>query len=328
MVDLALLSRRAWLKTIALQTSATGLAALALSGTSRAGEAVAESCGKRVGDQIWVVSTRNLPCSAATQPDLPNYHVQFYSQGTWHRADAASFFAHDDAQRTTIYYVHGNRYQQHDAIYSGWQLYHALTPHLSADQPIRLVVWSWPSEAAAIRPIRDAREKASRTGVEGLFLARFLASQQAVQNTGLIGYSFGARVALGAVHLTGGGNLEGRLLLETPAPDAQYRLAILAGGAEADGLAPGGMFDQTMSRTEQLLNLYNPCDPALKHYRAIDKCTRPQAIGHAGIVGLGWLDTSKITQRDISAIVGRSHDEQRYFHSPSIMGQTRETLVK
>src|SRR5262249_49581824 len=133
---------------------------------------------------------------------------------------------------------------------------------------------------------------------------------------------------LGAIHLTGGGALEGHVLMESPAPDAQYRMAMMAAAAEADGLAPGGMFDQALNRTSELLNLYNPSDPALKHFPAIDKFTRPEPIGYGGVMGLGQIDSSKITQRNVSGIVGRSHDEQRYFHSPSIMGQTRALLVK
>lgn len=321
MLETLPISRRTWLKV-----STLSLAALGAPGLLRAGDGAATSCGKRVGDQLWVVSTRGLSCGFASSPSLPPYHVQYFAQGTWHASDAAGFFAQADPALTTVYYVHGNRYEQHDAIYSGWQVYRALTAHLNPDQHLRLVVWSWPSEMAAVRPVRDAREKASRTGVEGLFLARFLASSSPDVPTGMIAYSFGARVALGAVHLTAGGALEGRVLLETPPTQAQYRLAILAGGAEADGLAPGGLFDQTLSRTEELLNLYNTCDPALKHFRAIDKCTRPAAMGYAGVLGL--VDRSKITERNVAGIVGRSHDEQRYFHSPSIMSQTRATLVK
>lgn len=286
-------------------------------------------CGKRVGDQIWIVSTRDLSCHAARVVELPNYAVQYYAQSAWHESDAAQLLGDKSFAGNTVFYVHGNRYEQHDAIYSGWQVYHALTKHLATDQPLRLVIWSWPSEKATNRPIRDAREKVSRTGVEGYFLARFLRDWPTDAPTGIIAYSFGARVTLSATHLLGGGELEGYALFEQPTIRSQLRVALLAGGAEADGLLPGGSFAFAPQSIEKLLNLYNPCDPALKHYRVVDKCTRPEAIGYVGVAGEGTLRASgaNIAQRNVSGIIGRSHDEELYFRSESIMRQVRDFLI-
>src|SRR5690606_32277769 len=120
----------------------------------------------------------------------------------WHRADAATLLAHDDPARPTVIFVHGNRFSADDAITSGWQAYHALT-RCASDQPVRFVIWSWPSDKQG-GPIRDARTKSSRTLVEGYYLARLMTRIQPEVSTGIVGYSFGSRVALGAVHLAGG----------------------------------------------------------------------------------------------------------------------------
>ncbi len=307
------------------------LCALCHVSIAHAGDGTISSASeKRVGDQIWIVSTRHLDCSAARIDALPNYSVQYFAQCDWHESDARQLLDNVGFAGTTVFYVHGNRYEQHDAIYSGWQVYQALARQRAAGQPLRLVIWSWPSEKAAQRPIRDAREKASRTAAEGYFLARFWQEWPSDVPTGIIGYSFGARVTLGGLHLLSGGQLEGYALQSQPTMSHQLRVALLAGGAEYDGLLPGGMFGHALNSSERLLNLYNPCDPALKHYRVIDKFVRPEAIGCVGVGGENSLTNggANITQRNVSGIIGRSHDEERYFHSDSIMRDVREFFLE
>lgn len=284
--------------------------------------------GKRPGDQIWVVCTRHLGCEAATEA-LPNYRVRYFAQHAWHSSSASAFVAQDNPAMPTVIFIHGNRYSAGDAIQSGWEAYYALLRCAPPAQPIRFVIWSWPSERDG-GPIRDARVKACRTLVEGYYLARWMTQISPDVPTGLVGYSFGSRVALGAVHLAGGGQLSGRVIPEATQQEvAMYRVAMLAAGAEDDGLLPGARFQMAMSRTDHLLNLYNPCDPVLKRYRVVSKYEKPEAMGYGGIVGERMLGEAalRITERDVSHIVGKSHNEDDYFASESVMRQVRSTVL-
>lgn len=292
--------------------------------------AVAPCCatGKRAGDQLWVVCTRHLGCSAVTE-ELPDYRVQYFAQGAWHPSETPKFLKHDDPSLPTVVFVHGNRYSTSDAIQSGWEAYHALTRKLPEGQHVRFVVWSWPSDKDG-GPIRDARAKVSRTLVEGYYLARLITRINPNVPTSVVGYSFGGRVALGAIHLTGGGQLAGRVLPEMHEGEAaMFRVALLAAGAEDDGLMPGARFEMAMSRTDHLLNLYNPCDPVLKRYRVVSKCEKPIAMGYTGVYGTSQLSgaDARITERDVSGVVGKSHNEDGYFCSEMVMQQVRELVL-
>lgn len=284
--------------------------------------------GKRPGDQVWVVCTRHLGCAPVTQA-LPDYRVKYFAENAWHRAQATDFLAQDDRALPTVVFIHGNRYSTSDAIESGWEAYHALLRCAPAGQPIRFVIWSWPSDKDG-GPIRDARVKASRTLVEGYYVSRLLTEISPAVPTSILGYSFGSRVALGAVHLAGGGQLAGRVVPDLGQKEVpMYRVAMMAAGVEDDGLMPGARFEMAMSRTDQLLNLYNPCDPALKRYRVVSKCEKPTAMGYTGIVGEALLGDAalRIAERNVSGVVGKTHDEDGYFASEYVMQQVRATVL-
>lgn len=300
---------------------------------ARAAEAVTAPCysapvaGKRVGDQIWHVCTRHLGCDASVV-GLPDYRVRYYAQGAWHTANANAFLAQDDPALPTVFFIHGNRYSSADAVDSGWEAYYALMRRPPTG-PIRLVIWSWPSEREG-GPIRDARAKAARTLAESYYLARLMTNIKPEVATSLLGYSFGGRVALGAVHLAAGGQLAGRTVPVPPTKEVGlYRVAILAAGVENNGLMPGARFQMAMSRTEQLLNFYNSCDPILRRYHLVSKGEHPVAMGYTGIVGEDALGgaAQRIWEQDVSEIVGKSHNEDGYFQSEHVMRQVRATVL-
>jgi hypothetical protein len=299
------------------------LCCLALSGAQ-----AHEACGKRTGDQVWLFNTRGLGCSGVTEA-LPDYRVEYFAQNAWYPSDAAAFFKEDNPAQSTVVFIHGNRFSPGDAIESGWQAYHTLTRCLPPEQHIRFVIWSWPSDKVRGQ-IRDVRAKSCRTYVEGYYLARLMTKIDPQVPTGLVGYSFGSRVALGAAHLAGGGQLDGRVVPDLR-KDAQssYRIAMLAAGVEDDGLLPGANFQMAMARTDLLLNFYNSCDPALKRYRFTDKCTRPTAMGYSGIVGDSSLGPAgaRIRERDVAGIIGKTHESYGYLNSESIMGEIRREMI-
>jgi hypothetical protein len=146
----------------------------------------------------------------------------------------------------------------------------------------------------------------------------------------MVGYSFGSRVALGAVHLAGGGQLAGRVVPNLSKDHrATYKVAMLAAGVEDDGLMPGARFQMAMSSTELLLNYYNSCDPALKRYHFVEKCTKPTAMGYTGVVGESSLGEAveRIRECNVTGIIGKTHDSYGYLASERIMGEIRREFV-
>jgi pimeloyl-ACP methyl ester carboxylesterase len=189
-------------------------------------------------------------------------------------------------------------------------------------EPVRFVVWSWPSDQIHGQ-VRDVRAKAARTNGEAFYLAWFMSQLDPGASANVLGYSFGARVATGALHLLGGGELAGRTLPTGPTP--RVRVALLAAAVHSHWLQPGACHGAALSQMDRLLIQYNSCDPYLKHYQFIEKHARPAALGYLGMradeAASVWLE-----QRDVCAIVGKSHAQIRYFTSCTLTREIRETF--
>ena len=236
-------------------------------------------------------------------------------------------YASGGADTVTLVYVHGNRFTWSDAIEYGHYARSALRTRNTPGLSVRFVIWSWPS--APIRGVvRDVRVKAMRADVEAAFLARFLAGLDDDSRVSLLGLSFGARIITGALHLRAGGRLNG--LVAPPAPAAQpVRVVLMAAALDNDWLLPGHFHGRALSQTDAVLSLYNSCDPVLKRYHLLQRCSRAQALGYTGAVGpLRCPDGfARFEQHDVCRVIGRTHHETSYFFSCALMSHARRYLL-
>ncbi|MBC8357272.1 MAG: alpha/beta hydrolase [Planctomycetes bacterium] len=255
-------------------------------------------------------------------------HVKHYGGRDvgWSETSLDDFFASGDSAQPTMIYVHGNQISWNEAIQRAWNLRNSVLgcSHL---EPIRLVIWSWPSEKVH-GFVRDARVKAARTNGEAHYFAWFLSQLDPATPLSIVGYSFGARVATGALHLLGGGELGGQTLpLVKSAPTRSVRVALIAAALHRHWLRPGGCHEYALSLMDRLLIQYNSCDPVLQRYRFIEKRGRPSALGYSGVYIDEPLNT-RIEQRDVCRIVGKSHAEFRYTRSATLMREIRDAIFE
>jgi hypothetical protein len=233
--------------------------------------------------------------------------------------------------RPMVVFIHGNRVDAALAGQYGYQAYHALIAQKAELPPVRMIVWSWPSDQLH-GPIRDARTKADRSDLEAWFLASFLAelpwpseSQPAV---GVVGYSLGARVACGSLHLLGGGRWLGQELARRPS--LSLRLALWAAAEHSHWLLPGQSHERTLTAVQSCWIAVNPCDPVLARYRWVDRCERPAALGVVGICGSPQLPpevAARVTEEDVAGQIGKLHTLPPYFHSGYILERTRSCVL-
>lgn len=280
-------------------------------------------CGDDRADDIWLISTRHLGCPARDKTTEPELHVEHYGgKGIgWIERSLDEFFASHNPAQPIMIYVPGNRVDWNDAIEDGRHAHNAVLG-CSHVEPIRFVIWSWPSDKLPGQ-IRDVRAKAARTNGEAYYLAWFLSQCDADAPLSILGYSFGARVTTGALHLLGGGELVGQTL-----PSARPRLVrvvLLAAAVHNYWLQPGACHKHALSQMDRLLIHYNSCDPVLQRYRCIEKHARPAALGYTGMrvdetAGV-WID-----QRDVCCIVGKSHAQFGYLTSSTLTNEIREAL--
>ncbi len=286
-----------------------------------------DSCGccqPRPCDQIWLVSTRELGCACCEAGDPALQFFRYDGANGWQSASLQDFLATDDPKIPTDFYIHGNFVTSDEARNQGLAVYHQLVACVPCDRPIRMVVWSWPTDPGHHK-LQLLRNHACRADTDAWYLAWLLNRIDPRVKIGLVGYSFGARVATGAMHLLGGGELIGKQLprdeKETARPTV--RGVLLAAAEDSDWLDPGAPNGEAIPLADSLLLLNNGCDKALKLYPHMDRCSRATALGY---VGLRIDVPPKVEQEDVCCQVGKKHEWSRYFYNQSLVERMRPFL--
>lgn len=277
----------------------------------------------REQDQVWLVSTRCLGCPSGKET-MPGWQLWQYEKATWQPRTTAEFYAADSAKVVTPFYIHGNRIDHGLASSDGLAVYFQMAGKFDDEPPVRFVIWSWPSSQIK-GPLNDVRTKADRSDVEAYYVGRFLAGMQPDVRTGLIGYSYGARITCGAMHLLGGGSQIGLSIEAGPRPKA--RVALWAAGEHNHWLLPGHYHGEALKQAERWFITQNCCDPALARYHFVDPCSNPVALGFSGMYGRNLLPAeqgARIEEVNVSNIIGGTHDNDPYIYSLYIQNRTRE----
>lgn len=286
----------------------------------------------RRADSIWIVSTRCLDCSCENQPGEQDLRFLRYDAARGCQDTTWDAWSADELPGTiTVIYVHGNRIEPDEARGHGLTAYRALLRCGSDAPPLRFVIWSWPSsKVPGPRPRRDIQVKAARTDCESYFLANFMSRLNPQTPLSLLGYSFGARIVSGALHLSGGGTLgRFRLVEANPRPANSVRVAVLAAGMDNRWWLPGRYHGECFSQVDRMLLLYNSCDPILRLYSRFDRRPGAQALGYTGFCWTSRLgeNAERLEQTNVCCRIGRTHDEQAYFASEANMRQMRDVLL-
>ena len=284
-------------------------------------------CCIRPQDQIWCISTRDLgPCGDKCSACAPQLRYSRFVQGQgWVGSNADEFFANDDSNRLTVAYVHGNRMTPAWTADHGFKVYCMLANRCCNRRSMRFVIWSWPSDPirCELRIVKDARIKATRTAMQSNYLGWWLSQLEPSQQVGLIGYSYGSRTILGALHMLAGGTLDYRAL-----PAARYgitvqpKVVLWATANQADWILPGNRYGCATQKISEALVTCNRWDPVLRRYRRIPESTGP-ALGFAGVVCPDCIpNADRICVMNVQSEIGHRHEFQRYVSSCRVAAET------
>jgi hypothetical protein len=293
-------------------------------------EGAAALCGSKAAllvrpqDEVWLVSTRHI----AFADTLSDPAVWQWSPGQWSASDAAELARQCTPNVVTVIYVHGNRIDDDEGASGGLAVYqHVIAPH-SGEERVRFLIWSWPS-ARICGPIKDVRSKACRSDDEAVLLARFLARMENRHcRVGLVGFSFGARIIGGALHLLAGGELEGMTIPCGERP--KFQVAFWAAAAHNNWLLRDCRHGRALPLGEKWLNLINGCDESLRHYQLLEKGHNPPALGYTGLAGRNLLapqEQERWEEQDVSNLVGVTHNYHPYVYSPWIAERTAQVVL-
>lgn len=276
----------------------------------------------RPGDQLWLVSTRCMGCAAGNAE--PALSIQRYDEATgWQVATLKDFLATDNPAIPTDVYVHGNFVYADDAVSNGMTVYRQLTGNAREDRAVRFVIWSWPTDEPRRHRVEAIREHSYRADTDAWYLGWFLGQINHRVPLGLAGYSFGARVVTGAVHLLGSGNLLGmQLPAEELSDHRTIRVVLLAAAEDCNWLSPRAANSTALAQIEKMLMLNNSCDDALRLYPHLDRCSRCEALGYIGLGG----DHPNVEQIDVCCMVGSEHNWAHYFCNETLDARMRPYL--
>jgi hypothetical protein len=288
--------------------------------------------GIRVHDEIVVVNTRMLcdstdPASIRSGLQVENYAVRNEAgQRQWQASDLNGLLAFDPSVRT-IFFVHGNQITPGDAKCDGLEVYRRLM-HYGANSPrIRFVIVSWPATKVS-GPLRDFRIKAARTTPAGVQLAWLLDQMPAETPVSLIGFSYGARIVTGSLHVLAGGQLNGVGLKERAHPNRSHvNVVWMAAAMHSYWLGEGQYHGLALSQVDRAFSLNSCRDPAMRFYHiSVPGRGGPQALGLSGPTRLSSEQTSKVYNRDISRYTGSRHDLYQYLSAPGATSQIWDYL--
>jgi hypothetical protein len=302
-------------------------------GTS-AGASLADPPALPAADEVLLISTRRLALScdpARVDRELDCRRLMFDADGkpTWVAHDWHNLQNPANALRQTVIYVHGNRVSVGNDEAEGMAVFQSLVTARTDRQPVRYIIWSWPSSQIP-GLIKDYQVKAVRTNPVAWQLAWFLDQLPVETPIAMMGYSYGARTVSGTMHLLGGGTL-GNLTLEDRqhADRPPVRIALVAAAFDADWVLPGEVHHRTITQVDRMVVVTNRQDPAMRFFKLSTKNSRVDALGLAGIPHAEKLGTAvkRIQYIDVTAEVGRSHVIYDYLADDSKMTRMWRQLM-
>ncbi len=280
---------------------------------------------------MWLISTRGLSSQARhAELDHPSFAVSRISAcGRTDPSSLEEYFASLSPDRSVVVYTHGNRLDSCEAIGRSISVYRFISAK-RCGAPIDWVLFSWPSSVSG-HILRDARIKAERTDAQGLYLAWLLKRHhEASLQTAVIGYSFGGRIATGALHAMAGGALGRRTLPGPPVIGANIDLGLMAPAVDSNWMSARGYHGRSTKNLHHLVLLYNRRDAVLKRYWLLDQMRGRVALGYTGPRTFApRADGSKVpvTSRDCARYIGLAHGELDYYQSYCRAGSVMATLI-
>jgi len=246
----------------------------------------------------------------------------------WAEESLQSFLAPepDGRRRPVVIYIHGNRTSSQYAKRRGLQTYdQTFLKWKQAPPAIRFIIWTWPSDR--IRgAIRDVRIKAARAEQHAFHLARLLRAMKQHREVSIIGYSYGGRLAINALHLAAGGSVGGARICQADRTAPKVNLTLMAPAIRNDCFC--GERCMALKQINHLFLLYNNQDPYLRYYHLAKFDGFNQALGYTGIRGMrrGWLNHQQLEQFNAARRVGPEHDYLEYITDKRIEDQVRWNL--
>jgi hypothetical protein len=271
----------------------------------------------------WIVSSRG--CDGRVQAGDGGRCLSFFRR-TCERTLVAenrdTFLASIRADRPVCFVVHGSYNWWRDVVAESRKINRWVRSALPG-APLQVVIFTWPSDGNLpfVFPV-DIAILGRKSAAHSIYLATLITQLPKDQRVVIVGHSHGARTATAALHLLGGGTLEGGQSLPPgfSVPD-HLRAVLLAAAIDHQWLNPGDRYGQALLVPEQVLLIRNSRDATLAVY-PMRKGLGERALGKEGLnqqdrFVLGPLG-SKIVELDAADFANWHHSFADYHQHPEL----------
>lgn len=197
----------------------------------------------------------------------------------------------------------------------------------SPTTPLNVILFSWPSDDTPQRNLAaDVNLLGRRAGLQGMYLADLLSQIPPEHPVCLIGHSHGGRVVVAALHLLGGGEVEGWRFGGGPSGGHRIRAVLAAAAVDHQWLNPGEPYDRAPGRAERIVNLVNSEDLPLVIY-PLRSAALSQAVARTGFTpedrrAIGPT-AGRLIDIDVTDLIQTRHTWANYYRQPEISGLLR-----
>lgn len=280
----------------------------------------------RPQDELWWVSSRHLSnCEQEFRLCLYRYQN---CQSVPSSIDELKQAHQLNPGLINLIVVHENRVDLNKAELRFWQNYQVLINRAPNAPPVRYLFFTWPADQIRGQA-RDVKTKATVCDHHCFYLATLLGHMKDFNQLSLCGYSYGARMALDAMHMLGGGTRKNRSLPVhmTTQNKNKIRAVMIATAAQNSCKCDRGFCREAYGTIDQLMFLNNSSDNVLRFFSLMPPRGR-LAIGRDGLSTCkSFPDGGKrLRQIDTSIISGRSHKLEDYYKSEFLRQLIRDNL--
>jgi len=279
----------------------------------------------------WVVSSRC--CIQKSKCCCPCCEFDVYrssEEGCVTESTYESLVQSLDPSAPICIMVHGSFVEWESALRDAYNTYFWLR-NAAPNRPLNVIFFTWPSDElkTKILPI-DVHTLGKRAEYNGHYLARLISELPAHHQISLLGHSHGARTISSAMHLIGGGSIQGVSLqdcgIHICCHCRQFRVVFAAAAINHNWLNPGQRYGCALNCTDCLINLRNKKDRILLFYPLLATFSR-RALARTGFTYLDRRalgdDVNRVHDIDVSKCVGAGHMFPNYYRQPEIA----ETIV-
>ncbi len=271
----------------------------------------------------WIVSSRNCNgANAAADGGRCLLYLHRTSEQNLVREQREAFLASVRPDRPVCFVMHGSYNRWGDVMLESRKI-HRWLRSAAPESPLQVVFFTWPSDGNMpfIFPV-DIAILGRRSAAHGAYLAGLISQLPADAQVAIMGHSHGARTAVAALHLLGGGALEEGPSWPAGSPHpTQIRATLIAAAIDHNWLNPGQRYGQALLVPERVLLMRNSRDATLAIY-PMRKIIGERAVGKDGLgqddrMALGSLG-QKVVELNAAEFADWHHSFADFHQRPEL----------